>query len=358
MARGKKTAKEERLLVFSQVVNGAEPKFVLGEVNEKNYREKLMAGLNWYSKESTQDKSKDFFISSDTEYAKYKKIPDQQFGNLGFVVRMVSRGFPETGQIKFNIENKVKFLDNLLEKMILEESKKEVDTSKVKLIDMILMNALEQVDIYIDNRIKSKPSKLAIDLSTLNRSQQLQVKSYVEKNLEEFEYAHKVKDQDGALAYSLSASDCKHIANDFRELLNKLNTSTVTSRKPRAIKAKPISKIVEHVEFSPAHNEFKGLTPDKVVGAKVLLAYHIKGRQSILIYTNNDAGLSFKGKSFINVDEDKSVSKTLRKPDEQLKVLYDSSKLHFERNFSRITAVSRKPRLRTSTDLILLKTWN
>jgi hypothetical protein len=359
MARVKKTANEERIIVFSQTVNGTEPKFAEGEVTEKNFKEKLQNALNWYSKESTQEKSKEWYLESNPEHTKYKKLADHLFGNSGFLTRMVSRGFTNQSLIEPALKNKRIALDEALEKLTKEATEIVVDV-KPKAIgfDKTVMNALELVDIYVDSYITGKKLKLSVDITNLNRNQQIQVKSYVEKNLEEFENAHKVKTQDGDFAYSLNAAECKVIATDFRELLNKLNTSTSTTRKPRAIKEKPIAKIVEWVKFSNAYNEYTGLQPAKVIGAKVLLAFNIKGRKAILYYADGDAGLSFKGTSLINVDEKLSKGKTLRKPEEMLKSLTDASKLSIDRTFNRLTAMEWKPATRCSDDVIFLKVWN
>lgn len=357
----KKTAREDRMSSFAVTANGAEPKFVLGEVTDKNYSVKLQKALTWYALESSADKSKEWFLLSSDYPKDYRKIKETEFGNIGFIVRLTQdRGFPEMQFIKEAIAKKVEHLDSVLKKYIIKDEERSAKkVKKAPTVDFILIDALEAVDHYVDSYVLGeKKPELDINTVNLNRTQQNTLKAYVEKNLLEFENAHKVKDQDGDNAYNLTASQCKAMAIKFRELLNILNvTATAKVRKIRDVKAKPIGKIVEKVKYLSAWNEYKGLTPDKVIGTAKVLAFHVKSRKAIIFVSSDEKGFSFSGTTLINVNDTESKSKRLRKPEEQVKTLESASKLQIDRIFDRISAGVYPPRTRISEEVIFLKAW-
>lgn len=358
MARPKKTAHQERVAEFAQTVNGAEPKFVLGEVNDSNHTIKLLRALNWYALESDGDISKNWYLAKTENSSRFKKIPAWEFGNVGFLLRLIERGFPETEYIL----DKIKFKTNQLEHVLAlyEEPKEVVKKVKVPAVDTMLLDVYESIDLFVDGFVNNKRPTLKIDITVLSKSQQNNVKTYLNKQLAEYESAYRVKDVDNNNAYNLTASQCKSMSTKFREVLNVLNVNATTKRvtKPKVAKVKPIAKILEKIKYTAAYNEYKGLTLEKVLHSQKVLAYNTKSRKAIVYYSTDSLGFNFKGTSLTNVDEVKSTSKTLRKPEEQLKILESASKTQLERLLDRISSMESKPTLRVTPEVIFLKAWS
>ena len=65
--------------------------------------------------------------------------------------------------------------------------------------------------------------------------------------------------------------------------------------------------------------------------------------------------MSVKGTSIINFDENKSVQKTLRKPEEQLKEFKASGKVQLRKFLDDIKAVDIKLNGRMNEEIVLLK---
>jgi hypothetical protein len=357
MAR-KQTVATERIQEFSHSAVGAEPRFAESDINDKNYRVELMRALGWYARESSTTESKDWYIKL-SGWTEGKGIPDWEFTNVGYVKRLVSRGFPEKYVVDA-VNRKAKFLATRVSYYKqLETAAKETAAAKPtknKVYDTVLLDELENVDYFVDSYIMGDGKNLTVNISKLNINQQKAVRTYLDKQLAEYETAHKTLNQDGDNAYNLTGTQCKQMSNKIRETLNVLNISTTQVKKVRLTKAKPVSKIVEKVKYCLAFNEFKSLPPEKVVGAKVLLAFNTKTR-FVCVFTSNPMGFTFKGTTLMNVIEETCKSKRLRKPEEQLKAFNEASRLQVDKVFDKVNAVGYTPKCRINTDIIFLKVW-
>ena len=353
--------KKQKILNLAGEFLGKEPKFE--NVTSENQSNIVQNGLNWYAKESKKDHSKQWFLESypitDSKY-----IPEHEFGNAGFLVRMVSRGFP----LEY-VEKHILARKEILEKAVAgwksvtlaKEATKKVRCGS-QLRDNILDAATEKIDVYVDSVIVGKSITPNFDISNLNKNQQVSIRKYAEVQLDTFEYAYRKKNQDDEPMYSLSGGQCNAISKQLRNLIEKLNALVVhskpTDRKPRKTQAMSTEKITKDVKFLETWNEFVGINPQKVVGASGVLVYHTEHRRLFIFFSSGDKVLSFKGTSLINFDEGLSKVKTLRKPEEQIPPIINASKTQVDKVFSKINAVANVPKGRTSEAMIFLKVYN
>jgi hypothetical protein len=102
------------------------------------------------------------------------------------------------------------------------------------------------------------------------------------------------------------------------------------TRKPRKAKPKSADKLVEKLKYCKTDEKYKlaSVNPVDVVGANELWVFNVKTRKlGKYVASNVDpkgmkrdgTGLQVKGTTIIGYDENLSVQKTLRKPEEQLK---------------------------------------
>ncbi len=162
-------------------------------------------------------------------------------------------------------------------------------------------------------------------------------------------------------AYShLSKAQVKKIILFYHEVLSAcemLMQEAKVNRKPRAKKSKPVEKIVEKLKYCKGNEPLKlvSISPADIVGAKELWVFNIKTRKLGKYVTSEFSELSVKGTSITGFDEHKSVQKTLRKPEEQLKEFKSAGKVALRKFLEDIKAVDIKLNGRINEDTILLK---
>ena len=97
------------------------------------------------------------------------------------------------------------------------------------------------------------------------------------------------------------------------------------------------------------------INPAEVIGAKEVWVYNKKTRKLGKYVAEAYKTLSVKGTTIINYDESKSVSKTLRKPEDQLKEFAKASKVQLRKFLEDIRATETKLNGRINEDILLLK---
>ena len=158
----------------------------------------------------------------------------------------------------------------------------------------------------------------------------------------------------------LTKPQIKKIIAFYHEILSAcdmLMQEAKVNRKPRAKKSKPVEKIVEKIKYCKGNEPLKlvSISPADIVGSKELWVFNIKTRKLGKYVASEFAELSVKGTSVTGFDEAKSVQKTLRKPEEQLKEFKAAGKVALRKFLEDIKAVDIKLNGRINEDTVLLK---
>ncbi len=158
----------------------------------------------------------------------------------------------------------------------------------------------------------------------------------------------------------LTKPQVKKIIAFYHEILSAcdmLMQEAKVNRKPRAKKSKPVEKIVEKIKYCKGNEPLKlvSISPADIVGSKELWVFNIKTRKLGKYVASEFAELSVKGTSVTGFDEAKSVQKTLRKPEEQLKEFKAAGKVALRKFLEDIKAVDIKLNGRINEDTVLLK---
>jgi hypothetical protein len=162
-------------------------------------------------------------------------------------------------------------------------------------------------------------------------------------------------------AYShLSKANMKKITLFYSEILSAcdmLAQEAKVNRAPRKTKAKPVEKIIAKLKFLKQDDKLKvvSINPADIIGAKELWIFNAKTRKLGKYVAKEFSELTVKGTSIVNFDEVKSVQKTLRKPEEQLKEFKAAGKVQLRKFLEDIKAVDIKLNGRINEDTILLK---
>jgi len=130
------------------------------------------------------------------------------------------------------------------------------------------------------------------------------------------------------------------------------------SKKARVRKAPSKEKLVSKLKYARDNKILKivSINPADIVGAQELWVYNHKTRKLGKYVAANYQTLGVKGTSITGYDEDKSVAKTLRKPEEQLKEFAKAGKVALRTFIKDIKTVEVRLNGRVNEDVLLLKT--
>jgi hypothetical protein len=181
------------------------------------------------------------------------------------------------------------------------------------------------------------------------------------KRRAELEEAQSKKDEQLKEAYShYKAADFKRrIAwiNDLLAAVDQYRGVKKATKKARVKKAPSKEKLVAKLKYAKDDKTLKvvSINPADIVGAAELWVYNVKTRKLGKYVSASYQTLGIKGTSITGFDTDKSVAKTLRKPDEQLKEFARAGKVVLRTFIKDIKAVETKLNGRISEDVLLLR---
>ena len=167
----------------------------------------------------------------------------------------------------------------------------------------------------------------------------------------------------------LKKADIKKFRTAIEELMSALDfiiDQAKATRKPRKAKPKSADKLVEKLKFAKTDDKYKlaSVNPVDVIGANELWVFNVKTRKlGKYVAQNPDptgsrragSGLQVKGTTIIGYDENASIQKTLRKPEDQLKDFKSAGKVKLRKFLDEINTTDTKLNGRCNPDTILLK---
>lgn len=130
-------------------------------------------------------------------------------------------------------------------------------------------------------------------------------------------------------------------------------------RKPRAKKKKSVSAQTKSVKYQKASDEYKiaSVDPASIVGATQVITFNTKYKVISVLKSKSIKGFEIKGTTIQNLDEEYSIRKTVRKPEEFLREISDAPKV---KSRKLAEALKTKPQVvngRLNDQTIILKTF-
>lgn len=196
------------------------------------------------------------------------------------------------------------------------------------------------------------------------------IKNMYDADFNELTEVIKGRDDDLIEAYShLTPADLKKLHTFLKELIgacSMIMQEGKVARAPRTKKPKSKDKLVEKLNYKKSDETLHlvSVNPYDILTATELWTYNIKTKKlgryvAETIDPKNlnreGTGLSIKGTTIIGYDQEKSIQKTLRKPQEQLKAFLGAGKVTLRTFLDNIKAVDIKLNGRINPDIILLK---
>lgn len=376
-------------------VSWPKPSFALAVKTNKNFRTQFHGAMMYAHYELSPSELK-------RETMVYLKKLDSKHPFLSRIERMDENRFTTIGKYMYILNHGADVPEDILpglmpalERVIDEEEARISQTEKVNIgIEgkekaAVNTDATVKVVISIQNRLREKAREVAgevegwIDEFCLDRKLPVKstedfinlfklydlkaphiyhLKDIFERRVKEIIDALDGKDKDLVEAYSnYSKSELKKYAAFNTNLLTAcgmMQEVAKVERVPR--KKKPVSheKTVAKLKFKKDDVSLGivSLSPVQLIGAKEVWCYDVKTRKLTRYVADDVIGtLSVKGGSIVNHNIAKSVSKTLRKPVEQLAAFKKCSKVQLRTFMDDITTVGISPTGKLNENYIILK---
>jgi len=220
----------------------------------------------------------------------------------------------------------------------------------------------EAIEAFCANKYKG-------DFDTFSMLQKKQVKGGIATVMRKF-YIGEAEELEEALTgeceqlnegYShMKKAELKRYAQFMRSIINDFDRwigNQKAVRKPRKVKAKPLSKQVEKLKYATSNAEYKlqSIQPEKIIGAQQLWVFNTKYRTLGVYNAVDRGGFTVKGTTIQNFDEATSVKKKLRKPDEVLQRCLTGGKIVLRKLLDEVNSVPSALNGRINEDTILVK---
>jgi len=346
--------------------------------------------MEWYRLESGGKELKPKVINwmSGNGYTKeqikaFKDTKDNRCGTtMGAIAANLLRGMPAVRSDFNEGRDTAEWLHKAIKAVIEEGKNDEVESedtvTEVKItaqpsIQERVKEAAMKMTVEIEDAIESfqtDPEAFdpkAFKLLNLLRGRQVKaahariIKELYSRNYNELVEAATTKDEQLKEAYAhLSKANLKKITLFYNEILSAcdmLAQEAKINKKPRAQKPTDKSKIVAKMKYLKQDDKLKivSINPQDIIGAKELWVFNVKTRKLGKYVTTEFSELNVKGTTITGFDEIKSVAKTLRKPEEQLKEFKAAGKVVLRKFLEDIKAVDIKLNGRLNEDTVLLK---
>lgn len=351
---------------YEKVFSGGEPTW-------KNGEQSIVKALNWYNYHSDSSDSKKYTIQYLKEIKESKETIDaieraseDLFLNLGFVCRIKQRGGPLTEKNNEWINSMIHSIKNKTQKT---QKTKTIETKPVSIQERIQEKSKEiigEIESVIDDCFLVRDFT-AIDPYEIMQS--LSVKgvhanhiiSFFSKREKEYEEVIKSKDAQIIEGYSnFSKKELKEYLAYIKKIISdaeKVSQVTKLTRAPRKKKSKPVDKIIAKLQFKKEDSDFKiaSVNPSDIVGCSQLWVFNTKTRNLGVYNAIDSSGLSVKGTTILNFNEQTSIQKKVRKPDTILPNLLKAGKIALKKVLPDINSVEQKLTGRINSDTILLR---
>ncbi len=356
---------------------GAEP--IYTNVESKSEQSVMIDAFNWYNYNCNKKDAKEFVLDylkfvgrSKNEILAIRSVSESKINlQFGWLTRMLCLGFVPTDKTKQYVAVKYKELlteantDLKITKVVVE------DAPKINIQDRIREKANEEageVEGLIDDFYLGG-CKNPIDMESYFRSRNLSSVVMTKicntfigraKEIEEVLTSDDPQLKEGYSNFS------KPELRRFKEFLDSIvvaansRASIKPTRKKRKVKEKPASVLVAKMNYMKDFAELGlvSVAPEKVVGALQVWTYNTKTKLLGVYNADNAKGLSVKGSTLQNYNEQTSIGKRLRKPAVTIKELMEAGKVKIKKILPDLSTKESNLTGRTNSDTIILRIVN
>lgn len=316
----------------------------------------------------------------------YKEVPDwETTSTVSSLATMLLNGMP--AQHSDEDQNSVEWIKVKIDeivakgKVLLTEKKKEEKKTantyqptiqeRVKDAAFGITDDIETwLDGFITDPAKFNPKGFNVinhfKSKEINQAHARVIRDYYAPQAEEFNLAvsaTKKEDQvlEGYRCYTKQQLKNKLAAiEEIVAACNMFLQQAKVNRKPKAKKPVAKEKLVSKLKYKLNDERYKlvSIKPEDAVNCLELWVFNAKTRKLGCYVASDMAALSIKGTTVINFNENKSVAKTVRKPEELLKEVKSLPKTKMRKMYEGINSIETKLNGRINADILLLKSYN
>lgn len=379
MARTKRSdtqIKEARVRAVSSVSMGPEPQWTSSAMflNETDLDVAISKSLSWYNYKSSASQRalwfRKYLEANDFPQPvidKMNKVPESTFDLMpvGQFSRMFTLGAPLPDKYKTFISDKVAALC----KQVDEEKRnpRTTEYEKPKVLDPIVQKLVGTIEEHLENFL-NKREQILFDYKAVatkigaTRKQARQAVERYEKTRWEMFSAMEGEDSELVEAYShCSKKNLKKMVFYFDWLGEQaLELGSSPDRKPRKTKVKSPEQLTRKVcylrTFKDGALSISSIEPAEIVGAEQLWVYNTKYRRLGRIVAANSNGLTVKGTTVLNANEEVTVNKTVKRPGEILPKILVAGKVALRHILDELNTREKVQKTRLNNDTLLLRT--
>ena len=379
-------------------ISNSEPKWEgANEWSGEQFNRTKYYAFEYYRMESKSAQYKKWvmsWVNEDTNWKKHGKLiakhSDSRFTpTLGAVCRMLTLGMPIEHKAykdyweslpgtSGDLTSPLDFINRKLEELLvssdnvfeaIKETKKEkAQTPTIQdRMNEIANKHILHFELFEDQLMNGDTvnDPKAFDyLKTENCPQALikKIRAFFEPHRQELIEAKAGQDEQLKEAYShYKAADYKRFEAFYSKLFADLDSYEQVkkaTKKARVRKAPSKEKLVAKMKYlkEDIKSKLVSVNPVDILTAEQLWVYNVKTRKlGRYVADPHQTTLSVKSTSIIGYDENQSVQKTLRKPEQQLKDFLGSNKVQLRKFLENIKTTDTKLTGRINADTILLK---
>ena len=269
---------------------------------------------------------------------------------------------------------------------VVELKKAEEKTKKQKYIPTIqerleeaTIDKLEELDNWLDNWMRDSKKNPLIKCNPLNyfRKQEMNlghlrfVDQFYRGQYEELQElndlppAKKQDDMQQQLAEgynTYSKKEIKELTDFYKRLFDGIEIIKAEKKQTRSVrkpKQKSAADLVKKLKFKASDGDFglSSIPPAEIIDATVLVVFNAKNRKLGVYYAQDHSTFKVKGTTLQFFDENRSVQKTVRKPDEVLPNWKKITKHKLGPQFGYLKTTETKLNGRFNDDTIILKAF-
>jgi hypothetical protein len=353
-----------RIANENEAMYGKEPSVeALLDPTAAEWSSALSEALNWYNFSPTKEEKKKWFldylqeVGGDVQIASL--VPDFNFISAGTIARLWSRGVKN--------DNFQKKLEDYTSKILKEGkslSKFSAETAAKKsalksaLLSREVSEAINHIDTVLDGFIET--GKTTFDAASWIRSNKVskEAQEAVQNRFQKLLDEVLASDTDPDLKEGYSNYTKKQktlLVSLLTDIVNTKIAKVPGVRKPRKKKAVSPEKMVKRLKYMKSYKDLKldSIDPTIIVGATSLWVYNTKYR--ILTNYVSDSGLAVKGSTLLNINEQETKSKKLRKPEVTIPEVLTAGKVPLRKVFDNLTTGFLNANGRINKDTILLR---
>lgn len=365
----KKTVKRQKLLLMGDKFIGPEP-----TAETVTTRLNIIEACNWYNYAATQKDCVTWILEymkshkySAKDISAYRSLPEWRTNRTAAsYCRMLSNDVEIMSTKLDYINNAIsKSLSYVVE--VKEKAKKDnglnFENKARDSLNLLIGDIEEQIDLFIKNNYVTSfdPYKF-FQSEQIKPVQAKQIIDFYTPLKDELSSAIIGDDSQIKEAYSkMKMADRKKYSTFILKIISDAMSfveAKKAQRRPRKVKEKSAQQLTSKMKYLKESSQFKlvSVDPSKIIKAHSVIVFNTKYKKLGVYVAADSNGLSIKGTTLTNFDEEKSVSKTLRKPEEILPSILINGKLALNKTFNGIKTASSKLNGRINEDTILVRT--